>query len=201
MPTAKESTIPVIRLRELFEYDPSTGALVWRTRPESDFKTRSAWLWVNRRCAGKPVGAVIPNGYLQTYVNGKMFMVHRIVWAMHYGSWPEHHIDHVNHVRGDNRVSNLRDVTATGNARNASLYSTNTSGVTGVCKYRGGWVAFSRRGDVHVRIGYSTSFDKAVEMRKEYEKSNGFHDNHGAAPSGDYWCWSTEKRRREQSGP
>lgn len=40
------------------------------------------------------------------------------VWLMHTGRWPDGEIDHINGVRDDNRIENLRDVTHQTNAEN-----------------------------------------------------------------------------------
>tara|TARA_R110000765_G_scaffold23889_1_gene60073 strand:- start:1652 stop:1879 length:228 start_codon:yes stop_codon:yes gene_type:complete len=37
---------------------------------------------------------------------------------MHNGDWPVHTIDHINRVRDDNRIENLRDVTMKENLQN-----------------------------------------------------------------------------------
>jgi hypothetical protein len=44
---------------------------------------------------------------------------HRLVWFLHHGAWPKQVIDHINRVKLDNRVENLRDVSAAENMLNA----------------------------------------------------------------------------------
>jgi hypothetical protein len=58
--------------------------------------------------------------------------VHRIVWAMAHGSWPENEIDHINGIRDDNRLANLREATRHENQHNLPKPITNTSGYPGV---------------------------------------------------------------------
>ena len=64
------------------------------------------------------------NGYLRMslFINGKKvrIMHHRLVWISHYGVYDEDKfvIDHINHIRDDNRIENLRLVTPSHNMIN-----------------------------------------------------------------------------------
>lgn len=61
-------------------------------------------------------------GYIQTHVNGKTIYLHRYIWLLHTGDWPEGEIDHINRDRLDNRVENLRDVSRSENERNKAPF-------------------------------------------------------------------------------
>lgn len=61
------------------------------------------------------MGSLVQSGYLETSVYGKRFLVHRLIWLYHFGTWPPL-IDHINGHRTDNRIENLR---AADYARNA----------------------------------------------------------------------------------
>jgi hypothetical protein len=112
MPKAKDVAIPVASLRDCFNCNFETGVLTWRTRPIGHFM--NAWRcnhW-NSRWAGKPAGHADTDGYLQIGLrfNGRdrLVMVHRIIWALAIGAWPEDEIDHLNGILIDNRLINLR---------------------------------------------------------------------------------------------
>jgi len=112
--------LDVIRLRELLSYDPATGVLTWK---------------VNRggRKAGDITGCSMgPKKYLLVGVDRQLFLAHRVAWALQYGVWPDHDIDHVNGDRTDNRLSNLRVATRSENMQNARPGRHNTSGTRGV---------------------------------------------------------------------
>jgi hypothetical protein len=101
-----ECNLSAERVRELFEYDPVTGIL---TRKPSRY---SGWRSV-------PITqSHHPRGYLKTAVDGRNYFVHRLIWLMAYGAWPEQDIDHINRDPSDNRLENLRDVSRKVNNNN-----------------------------------------------------------------------------------
>ena len=93
------------RLRERFYYDASTGILYYK-------KPRK-----NKSVAGYDDG----RGYLLTIIDGERHYNHRLAWLYVYGYLPENFIDHINRNTLDNRISNLREVSATCNARNVVI--------------------------------------------------------------------------------
>lgn len=115
MMTAKQA-------RELFDYNPKTGALVWRVTP------------TNRVRVGGIAGSPDKDGYLKVCVNYKSYKVHRVAWLYVYGDWPRGQIDHINRVRNDNRICNLRCVPGQQEQQqNVGLSARNKSGFVGVC--------------------------------------------------------------------
>lgn len=61
-------------------------------------------------------------------------MAHRVIWQLHNGFVAvDVDVDHINGVRTDNRIENLRAVTRAVNQRNQKLHKSNTSGIAGVC--------------------------------------------------------------------
>lgn len=81
-------------------------------------------------------------------------------------------IDHINHIKNDNRKSNLRIVTRCQNNMNMSKRSDNTSGVTGVIWYKtkNKWRAEIIVNKKHISLGYYKNFEDAVKARKEAEE-------------------------------
>jgi hypothetical protein len=88
-------------LKELFEY--KDGHLFWK-------KSRIA------SKSGLPAGC--EKSYRWIKINRKLYPEHRLVWMYHYGIFPEKQLDHINRVKTDNHIENLREVTASQNCLN-----------------------------------------------------------------------------------
>ena len=99
-----------------------------------------------------------------------------------YGHIPDNaEVDHINHVRTDNRLDNLRFVTKSGNRRNQSVGSKSTTGVIGVYfnkrlqKYA---AQIKVDGVVHY-LGLHDTLEEAAAARAEANLKFNFHANHG----------------------
>jgi hypothetical protein len=57
-------------------------------------------------------------GYVYIMVRGRMYAAHRLAWLYVHGEFPKDEIDHINRIRGDNRICNLREATHKENCRN-----------------------------------------------------------------------------------
>ena len=77
-------------------------------------------------------GSFDKDGYLIIKIKGKQYKAHRLVFAMFYGRFPEKEIDHINRIRSDNRIENLREVDHITNIRNATIPPNKETGVVGV---------------------------------------------------------------------
>ena len=156
---------------ELFRYNYETGVLYWR--------------WRVNNCVPKTLEAGTQgksSGYLSVRVHGRLYQVHRIVMLMCYGFYGEGlEVDHINHVRNDNRLFNLRFVTHGENMRNKSVGSKNTSGVTGVSfsKAKKKYVAQIAVNWKVIHLGYFDTLEEAAAARAEANLKFNFHDNHG----------------------
>ena len=121
-------------LAECFSYEPETGILTWKERPDSHFSAPKFRKAFNTKSAGKEAGTLDRNGYLVLRLAGSTHRVHRIIWALVYGQWPTI-IDHIDRDKLNNKISNLREVDARTNCRNKSVQKNNkTTGVLGVSK-------------------------------------------------------------------
>lgn len=181
----KELIVPF--LHELLALDRETGKLTWKLRPIAFFSNASVQARWNGRYAGQPALQTIKNhGYRCGAILGIYFLAHRVVWAMEHGSWPAGgEVDHEDGIRANCRPGNLRDVTKSGNQRNAGKRIDNTSGHVGVYRRKGKiehpWQASIHHDGRLRHLGFFSSKDEAIAARKAAEVAHGFHPNHGRA--------------------
>jgi hypothetical protein len=109
------------RLRELLNYDPQTG------------------IFIRKRLSHRRADGPFHHGYRAILIDRKKHLAHRVAWCFVYGEWPSSEIDHVNCVKSDNRIANLRLATRSqNNANRRPLYRT----IKGVTRHKaGGWQA------------------------------------------------------------
>lgn len=100
-----KSELTAERVREVLDYEPETGILRWRVARKGVM-------------AGKVAGCKHPNGYVVVTVEFHLCQAHRLAWLYMYGEWPVNDIDHINGVKDDNRIANLRDVSHQVNKQN-----------------------------------------------------------------------------------
>lgn len=111
---------------------------------------------------GDRLGCLGSGGYVRTTIAGKCVTLHRAIWAWHHGYWPRLQIDHVNRIRHDNRIENLREVTPAQNSQN--------NGAKG-CYFhaaRQKWMAKIQFNGVRKYLG---SFDNESDARSAYLKA------------------------------
>jgi len=73
-----------------------------------------------RRRTNKIAGGINKRGgYQRIHLNGKAYPSHRLIYIYHYGDIPDNlEIDHINRIKDDNRIENLRLVTSQENMFN-----------------------------------------------------------------------------------
>lgn len=108
---ATTTTLTRETLQQRLDLDVSTGTFTWKDAGPT--KTR---------LNGKFAGRVMNKGYIQIKIDGKLYSAHRLVWLWVYGEFPPGMIDHVDGVRTNNVVSNLRVVTNQQNQQNQRIH-------------------------------------------------------------------------------
>lgn len=118
----REDELGVDRLNEVLSYNAVTGEFLWKISPR------------NRTLPGDKAGHMNDQGYMLCTIDQKKIRLHRAAWAMHYGEIPSGHLDHINGIRSDNRISNLRLATQSQNMQNTATRKDNKHRVKGVHK-------------------------------------------------------------------
>lgn len=176
------------QLRELLSYDSETG--LFRHKPRrldmfSDTNKRTASenciAWNKRYSGASTLRTLNSKGYLVGGVLGSTIYAHRAAWAITHGNWPVHTIDHINGVKTDNRIVNLRDIPNAQNHRNVQKQINNTSGYVGVTFERnsGLWLAQIGFEGASINLGHYSNKREAALVRLGAQKALGYSDRHG----------------------
>jgi hypothetical protein len=146
-------------LRQRLRHDADTGKLFWLSLGAMPAVLRASYdeAFTSRGSAG----------YLRGKIDGRSFVAHRVIWALHYGEWPTSRIIHANGIYTDNRIENLR----LPDERDVQRRGKNTSGVVGVSfdKIKRRWCAqLQARGTIH-RLGAFLTLKEAAAARRDAE--------------------------------
>lgn len=155
-------------LFEYLRYNETKGEFTWIKRPNKNIHLHTR--------AGTKNSA----GYRVISLFGKRYLEHRLAWFYVHGEMPEHEIDHINQIRDDNRISNLRQVTRSENQRNKTRKDSRVDEI-GIwwCRRRKRYIAEITLNGKKVYQKSFTDIDEAIQQRKAKALELGFHDNHG----------------------
>jgi hypothetical protein len=154
------------QVRSLLHYDPETGVFTWLRRDDAPF---------NGRFAGKRADTLRHDGYtrIRLTLNGGFYgyMAHRLAWLYVHGSFPKQGTDHINRIRNDNRIANLREASQSQNGCNTPKRKTNKSGEKGVVyvgkiNQRNPWCAFIQLNKKMKNLGYFPTKEEAAAAYK-----------------------------------
>lgn len=160
------------RVKELLEYDPSTGKLYWKMFRNSQAQK------------GQEAGSKNSDGYIMVGIDGSYYPAHCIIWFLEFGYYPIKQIDHADHNRSNNLLNNLEEVGFVKNQLNKKKFKNNSSGFTGVSvlksgKYMARAFIFKNGKRTSKSLGTFEIIEDAIEARNKYLRDNGFHVNHG----------------------
>lgn len=160
MVTLPRAILTADQAREWLSYDPDTG-LIYRRKPAGPLP------------AGSLAGGVTHSGYIRVVVCGHKVFAHRLAWLMTYGRMPTGQIDHINRIRTDNRLSNLREVNQAANAQNVGISIRNTTGYKGVSfhKVTGKYRASIKHNGTYTYLGIFESAEAASFAYQEAAKN------------------------------
>ena len=155
-------------LYELFLYDPNIGTFVRKT-------SRGG------QKVGTEAGYTRSDGYTYIRIQNKQYLGHLLAWYYHYKEWPKTQLDHINGIKNDNRISNLRDVLQSINQQNQlrAPITNKSTGVLGVSKTASGKfnVRITLPGSIRKSVGTFSTLEEASEAYKT-AKREAFPDSY-----------------------
>ncbi len=154
----KKTSITYQQLKETLFYNKETGIFTWKIKRKG----------IKKSIAGYKDS----QGYIIITIKKKRYKASRLAWLYVYGYFPENPIDHINQIRSDNRIKNLRVVSFQCNMRNRKVGKNNKTGISGICcETKGkGWRVFIYVNKKCKNLGTYEDFDEAVCARLEAEQ-------------------------------
>ena len=144
-------------LHELFEY--RNGKLFW-LKP---FNSKS------RIKIGEEAGNDTSHGYRKIVINYKNYATHQLIFMMFHGYIPKE-IDHINRVRHDNRIENLRPISRSDNVVNSKLSRRNSTGYKHIHVSGNGFKITIPKDGKPVYLGYFQSIEEAKTALRKAQK-------------------------------
>lgn len=143
--------ITVDRLLEIIYYDPLTGDMTW----------------INTVKKRKTAGCKRKDGYVVIRIDDVLYYRHRLAWLYVYGISPTYTIDHINGVKGDDKIDNLRDVPHAINSQNQrkAPFNNVSSGYLGVQRNHSGWQAHITLKGKRILLG---TYKTPIEAHEKY---------------------------------
>lgn len=159
-------------LKNLLHYDPETGYFTWlKCNP-----------YYHNMPSNFRAGGRTQKGYIEIRIGRKGFKAHRLAWVYMHGEMPEDQIDHINGIKDDNRIANLRPASNSENCRNRPKAKHNTSGHKGIywVADHNKWRVIIRFNDKNHHFGYFKDKDDAIaEANRAREELHRHFANHG----------------------
>ena len=141
-------------LKSRLRYRPETGLFYWILLPPS-----------KQKHLNKVAGSSHTKGYVTIGIKGRAYLAHRLAWLYVYGHFPQQ-MDHINQIKDDNRIENLRECTDSQNRMNSKPLR-NSTGFRGVTPNKKGYGA---RIKINRTVHWLGTFKTPEEASTAYEE-------------------------------
>jgi uncharacterized protein YeaC (DUF1315 family) len=135
-------------LREWFDYDPIQGVLIRKKLPRA---------YASKIVSSKKGTVRLPGS--KTFVKYA-----RLVWAIHYGKWPNGLVEHADRNSKNHKINNLREATYAQNGWNKPSYNQNGKGVT---RHKNKWKAQIAVNSERIYLGLFPTKEEAAEAYRQ----------------------------------
>lgn len=156
------------RFNQAFEY--RDGKLYWKINTNP-----------SKKLIGKEAGCKSSGAYGVVNLDGQAYSVHKVIFCMHNGFMPVV-VDHINGIKDDHRLENLRAATHQSNNWNKVVQSNNKLGLKNISWHKQNqkyWVQLAKHGKKVVSVfveDLELAELVAIEARNKY---HGEFANHG----------------------
>lgn len=156
------------RFNQAFEY--RDGKLYWKINTNP-----------SKKLIGKEAGCRSSGAYGVVNLDGQAYSVHKVIFCMHNGFMPIV-VDHINGIKDDHRLENLRAATHQSNNWNKVVQSNNKLGLKNISWHKQNqkyWVQLAKHGKKVVSVfveDLELAELVAIEARNKY---HGEFANHG----------------------
>lgn len=156
-------------LKSILHYNEHSGLFTWKVSLGKRSVISEVAGWLDKS-----------TGYENIKINNKKHKSHRLAWFYFYNEIP-YKIDHINHIKNDNRIVNLRNTNHNTNCKNKSMSKNNTSGHCGVYFHskNNKWTSSIRVNGKQKHLGSFNSKLEAIQARENANIKYNFHVNHG----------------------
>lgn len=165
MPPHQKNNPNLEYLKSVLAYVPETGQFFYR-------------ITKGPRKSGTKAGSKTPTGYIIVTVDREPFLAHRLAISFQTGKWPEKNVDHINGIRDDNRLLNLREATQSLNIASAVIRRYGQGGSLGIRFKKGAWEASLKKDGKEFYLGRfqdKTSAQEAyLRAAKHYHGTEAF---------------------------
>lgn len=144
-------------LLELLDFDPATGAFVWKVSRSNRVKVGSRAGTVHRPTGGRYIA-----------IGDEKFMAHRLAWFYVHGSWPAQDIRPLDDNYDNCAIANLSEVSRVALQHARGAIRTNTSGYVGVSATASGKWQSKITWNYH-QISLGANFETAEEAGDAYQ--------------------------------
>ena len=144
-------------LKNMLSYDAKSGLFTWIYPKCRKLKK------------GDSAGGMIGK-YLSIQIDGVRYKSHRLAWLYMYGEFPSKSLDHINEIKTDNRIGNLREATTAQNMQNITKIKSSSSSSS---QYMGvTWHKRNKKWYVRIKVNYIEkyigSFDSETDAALAY---------------------------------
>lgn len=156
-------------LKTYLSYNQENGLFTWIKKPALK----------NRANIGDIAGCVRKDGYVLIRLKNKLYLAHRLAWLYVFNEMPKYQIDHINGMKGDNRIINLRECNDMQNSQNIKKSKSNSKSELLGAQWNSAKNKWRSRININGKTLYLGYFDSAelasaayIEAKRKYHEFN-----------------------------